>query len=90
MSRLGKEVKAKLIKEFGGSEQNSGSTEAQIAIFTERIKHLSNHLQTHKKDHSTRRQLLSLVGKRKKLMNYLSRKDITKFREIKEKLGIRK
>ena len=90
MSRLSKEVKVNLIKEYGGSEKNTGSTEAQIAVITERIKHLSGHLQIHKKDHSTRRQLLTLVGKRKKLLNYLSRKDITKFREIKEKLGIRK
>ena len=90
MSRLGKEVINKLVAEYGGSDSNTGSVEAQIAIFTERIKHLSEHLRSNKKDHSCRRTLLTLVGKRKRLLNYLYRKDISKFREIIEKLGIRR
>lgn len=90
MSGLGKEAISKLVAEYGGSENNTGSVEAQIAIFTERVKHLSEHLRNNKKDHSCRRRLLTLVGKRKRLLNYLYRKDITKYREIIDKLGVRK
>jgi len=87
---LTKEKREELFKEFGGSEKNSGSTEGQIALFTYRIKSLSQHLQQNKKDHSCRRTLLTLVGKRKRLLQYLAKKDIAKYRALIEKLGIRK
>lgn len=86
---LTKEKREEIFKEYGGSEKNSGSTEGQIALFTFRIKGLSDHLQANKKDHSCRRTLLTLVGKRKRLLTYLAKKDITKYRAIIEKLGIR-
>lgn len=85
-----KEKKEEIFKEFGGSENNSGSVEGQIALFTYRIKNLSSHLLKNKKDHSCRRTLLSLVGKRKRLLRYLADKDINKYRALIEKLGIRK
>ena len=87
---LTKEQKAEIFKEYGGSESNTGSTEAQVALFTHRIKSLSQHLQKNHKDHSCRRSLLTMVGKRKKLLRYLAAKDINKYRELIEKLGIRK
>jgi len=86
---LTKEKREEIFKEYGGSEKNSGSTEGQIALFTFRIKGLSDHLQQNKKDHSCRRTLLTLVGKRKRLLTYLAKKDITKYRAIIEKLNIR-
>ncbi len=86
---LTKEKTAEIFEEYGGSASNTGSTEGQIALFTYRIKSLSDHLQKNKKDHSCRRTLLSLVGKRKRLLFYLAKKDIVKYRELIEKLGIR-
>lgn len=90
MSYLTKEKKAELFLEHGGAAVNTGSTEGQIALFTYRIQELSKHLQQNRKDHACRRTLLMLVGKRKRLLQYLSDKDITKYRELIEKLGIRK
>jgi small subunit ribosomal protein S15 len=87
---LPKEKKQEIFKEYGGSETNTGSTEAQIALFTFRIKELSNHLRENPKDHSSRRALLTIVGKRKSLLNYLSRKDLDGYRALIEKLGIRR
>lgn len=87
---LTKEKKQEIFKEFGGSETNSGSAEGQIALFTYRIQSLSDHLKTNKKDHSSRKALLSLVGKRKRLLQYISNNDIQKYRELIEKLNIRK
>ena len=87
---LTKEKKAEIFKEYAGGENNTGSVEGQIALFTYRIKELSNHLKENKKDHSCRRTLLTLVGKRKRLLQYLAHKDITKYRALIEKLGIRK
>lgn len=87
---LKKEKKEEIFNEFGGSKTNSGSIEGQIALFTFRIKHLSEHLQSNKKDNSSRRALLTLVGKRRRLLNYLSNKDINRYREIIDKLEIRK
>ena len=84
------EKKKELFKEFGGSETNTGSTEGQIAVLTERINHLSGHLRDHRKDHSSTRSLFKLVGQRKSLLKYLSHKDITKYRSILEKLNLRK
>jgi len=87
---LTKEQKQEIFKEFGGSETNTGSAEAQIALFTHRIKGLSEHLKVNVKDHSSRKALLALVGKRKKLLGYLADKDIEGYRALIEKLGLRK
>lgn len=87
---LTKEKKEEIFKEYGGSETNTGSVEGQIALFTYRIKSLSAHLKENKKDHSCRRTLLTLVGKRRRLLSYLAKKDIQKYRDLIEKLGIRK
>jgi small subunit ribosomal protein S15 len=87
---LTKEQTSEIFKEFGGAEKNSGSTEGQIALFTHRIKGLSQHLHTNKKDHSCKRTLLTLVGKRRRLLKYLASKDIEKYRALIDKLGIRK
>lgn len=89
-SYLTLEKKQELFTEFGGSPTNTGATEAQIALFTQRIEGLSAHLQKNNKDHSCRRALLTLVGKRRRLLDYLSHKDIEKYRELIERLGIRK
>ena len=87
---LTKEKKEEIFKEYGGAEGNTGSVEGQIALFTYRIQSLSDHLKTNKKDHSCRRTLLTLVGKRRRLLTYLAKKDIQKYRDLIEKLGIRK
>lgn len=86
------EVKKDIFKKFGNekSEADTGSPEAQIALFTYRINHLTEHLKKNKKDVSTRMGLLRLVGKRRKLLNYLIKKDITRYRAIIKELGIRK
>ncbi len=85
-----KEVKKNIFKEFGGAEKNTGSTEAQIALFTSRINHISDHLKTNRKDHSNTRALLIMVGKRRRLLNYLMKKNLNGYRSLIEKLGIRK
>ncbi len=84
------EKKKEIFSEFGGSAENTGSSEAQVALFTFRINSLSQHLHENKKDHSCRRTLLTLVGKRKRLLKYIASKDITAYRDLIEKLGIRK
>ncbi|HLF62181.1 MAG TPA: 30S ribosomal protein S15 [Saprospiraceae bacterium] len=84
------EKKLELFTQFGGIQTNTGGSEAQIALFTSRIEGLSAHLQKNKNDHSCRRSLLTLVGKRKRLLNYLSGKDIGKYRDLIDRLGIRK
>ena len=87
---LPKEKMEEIFAQYGGSAKNTGSTEGQIALFTFRIAELSNHLQSNQKDHSSRRTLLQLVGKRKRLLGYLAKRDITKYRELLETLNIRK
>jgi small subunit ribosomal protein S15 len=87
---LSKEKKTEIITQYGGAAENTGSTEAQVAIFTYRIQKLSEHLNQNRKDHACRRTLLMLVGKRKRLLQYLSHKDIVKYRQLIEQLGIRK
>lgn len=87
---LSEEKVKEIFKEYGGSEKNTGSTEGQVALFTYRIQELSEHLKTNRKDHSCRRTLLTLVGKRKALLNYLAKNDIQKYRDLIAKLGIRK
>tara|TARA_B110000438_G_C15631110_1_gene571045 strand:+ start:569 stop:838 length:270 start_codon:yes stop_codon:yes gene_type:complete len=79
-----------LTKEFGKTESDSGSTEAQIAIFTERIKNITSHLKNNKKDHSGRRGLVILVSKRRRLLDYLRKNNIDGYKIILEKLQIRK
>jgi len=90
MSYLTAEKKQELFKEFGKSETNTGSTEGQIALFTHRITHLTSHLSTNKKDYSTQRALVRLVGKRRRLLDYLKRKDIERYRELIKELNLRK
>lgn len=85
-----KEQKMEIIKKFGGSEQNSGSTEVQIAILTARINDLQAHFKTHPKDHHSRRGLLKMVGKRRRLLRYLKNKDIEGYRRLIAELGIRR
>ena len=82
--------KEEIIKEYGKSEKDTGSTEVQVALMSERIDHLTEHLKTHNKDHHTRRGLLMLVGKRKRLLQYLQDQDVNKYRELIDKLGIRR
>ena len=84
------EKKSQLFAEFGGSASNTGGTESQVALMTLRINELSKHLQTNKKDNSCKRSLLTMVGQRKRLLHYLMKADIQRYREIIEKLGIRK
>ena len=79
-----------IIKEFGKSESDTGSAEVQVALLSNRIEHLTEHLKTHKKDHHTRRGLLMLVGKRRRLLQYLQNQDVQRYRDIIEKLGLRR
>jgi len=87
---LSKEKKNEIFKEYGGAENNTGSIEAQIALYTYRIKGLSKHLQANKKDFSCKRTLLTLVGRRKSKLQYLAKKDITKYRDLIKQLGLRR
>ena len=87
---LTKEAKEKLVKKFGKNTNDTGSCEVQIAILTEEIKELTEHLKEHKHDYHSRRGLLKKVGKRRSLLNYLMKKDVTRYREIVKKLGLRK
>jgi len=87
---LTKERKAELIAQYGGSPINTGSPEAQIALLTEHINKLTEHLMVHKKDHHSRRGLIGLVNKRRRLLKYLQRKDIERYRRIVEELNLRK
>ena len=87
---LTREVKAELFAKHGKSAQDTGSAEGQIALFTFRINHLSNHLKANHKDFNTERSLVKLVGKRRRLLDYLKNKDITRYRAIIAELGIRK
>tara|TARA_Y100001935_G_scaffold255663_1_gene270953 strand:+ start:129490 stop:129759 length:270 start_codon:yes stop_codon:yes gene_type:complete len=82
--------KKEIFKKFGGDDTNTGTTEGQIALFTKRINHLTEHLKENQKDHASRRGLLKLVGKRRRLLNYLMKNDIQKYRELIKELGIRK
>lgn len=90
MSYLTKEDRAAYYKEFGGSEANTGSVEAEVAILTKRINHISQHLKTNKKDYSSQRGLMQMVGKRKSLLAYLTKTDLESYRSLIEKLGLRK
>ncbi|MBW6534889.1 MAG: 30S ribosomal protein S15 [Mariniphaga sp.] len=84
------EKKQEFFAQFGKDEKDTGSSEGQIALFTYRINHLTGHLKSNKKDFSTRRSLIKLVGKRRRLLDYLKEKDIERYRAIIEKLKLRK
>lgn len=88
--RLTADRKKEIITQFGGSEANTGQAEAQIAIFTHRIQHLTEHLKVNKKDYSAELSLVKLVGKRRSLLNFIANNDILKYRELIKELGIRK
>ena len=85
-----KERKQEIINTFKRDEKDTGSSEVQIALLTERIKELTEHLKVHPKDNHSRRGMLKMVGKRRNLLNYLSKKDINRNRELVQKLGLRK
>ena len=85
-----KERKQEIINTYKREENDTGSPEVQIALLTERINELTEHLKVHKKDNHSRRGLLKMVGKRRNLLNYLSKKDIERYREIAKKLSLRK
>ena len=87
---LDKEAKKKIFKKHGGSDTNPGSTEGQIALFTYRIGHLTEHLKKNRKDFGTQRALQLLVGKRRSLLDYLKTKDIEKYRELIKELKLRR
>ncbi len=86
---LAKDVKADIIGDYRRGENDTGSAEVQIALLTQRIRDLTEHLKVHQKDHHTRRGLLKLVGQRRRLLNYLKKTDIERYREVVAKLGIR-
>ncbi len=86
---ISKERVAELIAEYGKNPNDSGSAEVQVAILTERIRNLTEHLKVHKKDHHTRRGLLMLIGKRRRLLVYIKNKDVLEYRDLIKKLGIR-
>ncbi len=87
---LTSEKKTEFFKTYGKSEKDTGSTEGQIALFSHRISHLTDHLKSNRKDFGTQRALLSLVGKRRRLLDYLKKKDIERYREIIKSLNLRK
>lgn len=90
MSAITSEKKSTIFAEFGGKATNTGSIEGQIALLTERINHIAGHLKKNKKDFSTNRGLMAMVGQRKSLLAYLSKKDLQGYRQLLEKLGLRK
>ncbi len=90
MPYLTTERRSAITAEFGGKAENTGSIEGQIALLTERISNISKHLQANKKDFSTHRGLMQLVGKRKSLLSYMQKNDLTGYRALIEKLGLRK
>ena len=87
---ISKEAKSRIIEEYKTHEGDTGSPEIQIAILTYRINELNEHLKEHKKDHHSRRGLLKMVGKRRGLQNYLANKDIERYRNLIDRLGLRR
>jgi small subunit ribosomal protein S15 len=84
------EAKRELVVKYGKDENDTGSAEVQIALLTARINHLTEHLRGHKRDHHSRRGLLMLVGQRRRLLNYLQRKDVDRYRALIKELGLRR
>ncbi len=87
---LSKEKKSEIFAQHGGKAENTGSTEGQVALFTFRISHLTEHLKKNRHDYNTERSLVLLVGKRRSLLDYMKKKDVVKYRELIKELGIRK
>jgi small subunit ribosomal protein S15 len=87
---LDKDQKSTLIKEYGKSESDTGSTEVQIALLSHRISELTDHLRTHRLDHASRRGLIKLVGRRRRLLGYLNGQDVNRYRSIVGALGLRR
>ncbi|EPL8093363.1 30S ribosomal protein S15 [Morganella morganii] len=87
---LSTEAKAKIVADFGRDENDTGSSEVQIALLTAQINHLQGHFSEHKKDHHSRRGLLRMVAQRRKLLNYLKGKDLASYTSILERLGLRR
>lgn len=87
---LSQEVKEKIFEKHGKSKTDTGSPEGQIALFTHRIEHLTKHLKNNHKDYNTERSLVMLVGKRRALLDYLTKKDVLRYRAIVKELGLRK
>ncbi|MGQ9475873.1 MAG: 30S ribosomal protein S15 [Actinomycetota bacterium] len=87
---LSSEEKQSIIQEFRTHEKDTGSAEVQIALLTKRIEELTEHLKVHRKDHHSRRGLLKMVGKRRRLLNYLREKDVDRYRQLIERLGLRR
>jgi small subunit ribosomal protein S15 len=87
---LTQERKQELIAKFGDSATDTGKTEVQVAMLTERINELTDHLRTHRKDHSSRRGLLMLVGRRRRFLNYLQHEDLERYRTVIRELGLRR
>ncbi len=86
---ISKERTAELVKEFGANEQDTGNPDVQVAILSERIRNLTEHLKVHKKDNHSRRGLMMLIGKRRGLLSYIKERDIERYRALIKKLGIR-
>jgi small subunit ribosomal protein S15 len=84
------EEKREVVQQFGKSDTDTGSPEVQIALLTRRINHLTEHLREHRHDHHSRRGLLMLVGQRRRLLNYLGRKDLDRYRSLIQELGLRR
>jgi small subunit ribosomal protein S15 len=87
---LTQERKREIVTEYGDSPEDTGNTRVQIALLTERINELTEHLRTHRKDHHSRRGLLVLVGKRRRMLNYMQRNDLDAYRELIRELGLRR
>ena len=87
---LVKEEKSQLIQDYRRAEHDTGSPEVQVAVLTKRIQELTEHLKTHKKDHHSRRGLLQMVGRRRRLLDYLRKEDIGRYRELIGRLGLRR
>ena len=84
------EEKKEIVKKYGKNENDTGSAEVQVALLTSRISYLTEHFKTHKHDHHSRRGLMKLVGSRRRLLEYMKRKDINRYRELIKNLGLRK
>jgi len=87
---LSVEKKSEIVREFGQGEADTGSTEVQVALLTSRIEELSSHFKTHHKDHHSRRGLLKMVSKRRRLLDYLRRQDVERYRNLIQRLGLRR
>nr|AAV39602.1 ribosomal protein S15 [synthetic construct] len=90
MTSLSTEATAKIVSEFGRDANDTGSTEVQVALLTAQINHLQGHFAEHKKDHHSRRGLLRMVSQRRKLLDYLKRKDVARYTQLIERLGLRR